>query len=199
MSRFAKTSWILSRSSVRARMAGLRRRAFFDWRYVPIESRRAYRMACVLFLSVLMYFVFQRHVVSLSVIEDRSMLPTLSEGEYFLVNKYIYYLSRPKRGDVVALRYMPGMDAWYVKRVIGLAGETLLIRGGQVYLNGTRLQEPYAVGPTWPDMGLIVIAEGHCFLMGDNRLASVDSRAFGAVPVSAIEGKLAPGQLFPFW
>ena len=97
-----------------------RRRVLFDWRFVSLESRRSYRMACMLFWSVLLYFAFQRYVIILGVISDRSMLPTLAEGQYFLVNKYIYHLSHPKRGDIIVLHWWVSPAEEYVKRVIGL-------------------------------------------------------------------------------
>lgn len=176
-----------------------RRRAWFDQRFVKEESRRAYRLAFILFWSLLLYFFCQRYVVSLGVVTDKSMLPTLPEGSYFLVNKYIYHVARPRRGDIVVIRGAAHESEEYVKRVIGLAGETLLIRAGAVYINGHRLIEPYAVGATFPDLGPLRLSKGMCFVMGDNRLRSEDSRAFGPVALRNLEGKISPGELFPFW
>ena len=174
-----------------------KRRALFDWRYVREESRRAYRMACILFWSVLMFFFCQRYVVGMGVIAERSMLPTLSDGSYFLVNKYIYHVTRPKRREIVVLRRGAYETEEYVKRVIGLSGETLRLHAGRVYINGRLLDEPYAVGPTYPEFGPYRIEPGRYFLMGDNRAVSEDSRAFGTVPLRDIEGKISPGELFP--
>ncbi len=175
-----------------------KKRVFFDWKYFPTENRRAYAWACILFWSVLMYFFFQRYVVGVGIVTGRSMLPNLRENEYYLVNKYIYHFTPPQRGDIVILRVTTYAEDIYVKRVIGLAGETLQIRRGQVYVNGQPLDEPYVSGKTFPDVGPIRIEEGTYFVLGDNRPDSQDSRQFGAVPLKQIEGKIKPGEWFPF-
>ncbi len=176
----------------------LKKRVFFDWRYVKSEGRRSYRLAFILFWSILMFLIFQRYVVGVGIITDLSMFPTLPEGSYFLINKYIYHLTRPKRGDIVVLRRDDYVSEQYVKRVVGLAGETLLIKSGQVYINGYGLTEPYAVGETYPDLGPYTIGKDAYFVFGDNRKVSEDSRHFGTVPLRNIEGKIKPGELFPF-
>ncbi|MBI3011355.1 MAG: signal peptidase I [Candidatus Omnitrophica bacterium] len=175
-----------------------KRRAWFDWRFITGESRRAYGLACILFWSVLSFFFCQRYVVSLGVMTERSMLPALVGGNYFLINKYIYHVARPKRGDIVVLRRDLSSSEEYVKRVIGLEGETLLIWFGNVYINGHRLTEPYAVGGTFPNLGPYTLPKDTYFVMGDNREESEDSRHFGAVTLREIEGKITPGELFPF-
>ena len=171
-----------------------KRRALFDWHFVPVESRRAHRLACILFWSILLYFGCQRYVVSLGVVAERSMLPTLTEESYFLVNKYIYHFVRPRRGDIVVLRSKTYEE--YVKRVIALEGETLLITAGRVYINGRELREPYVRGTTFPDRGPLRVEKDSYFVMGDNREESFDSRQFGSVLLKDIEGKITPGQLF---
>jgi signal peptidase I len=148
-------------------------------------------MAFILFWSILGCFFIQRYVVSIGIVQDQSMLPLLPEGGYFLVNKAIYHLARPQRGDVVVFRLDPQAEEWYVKRVIGLEGDTLLIRSGQVSINGQVVQELYAVGGTFPDLGPLRLEPGRYFVLGDNRTVSEDSRHFGAVPLHRIEGRLA--------
>lgn len=175
-----------------------KRRAFFDWRFVKTELRRSYRLAFILFWSILMYFLVQRYVVSAGVVTDISMLPTLPEGNYYLVNKYIYIFALPERGDLVVLRRGRFASEQYVKRVIGLPGERLLIRSGVVYINDRRLEELYAPGPTFPDLGSLTIEKEAYFVMGDNRPVSEDSRQYGLVPFSQIEGKIKTDRLFPF-
>ena len=177
----------------------MRRRAWFNQRFVWVESRRAYRMACILFWSILMYLFFAHYVVGLGIVTDRSMLPTVSDGDYYLVNKYIYHVTRPRRGDVVALHPDPLTEETYVKRVIGLSGETLRLHEGGVYIDGRLLEESYASGLTFPDLGPQRIEARSYFVMGDNRLKSFDSRAFGTVPLERIKGKIRPGKLFAFW
>jgi len=181
----------------RRRAPERRRRALFDWRYVPVESRRSYRMACILFWSILMYGIIHRYALSLAIVTDRSMLPTMADGNHFLVNRYVYHFRRPARGEIVVVR-APGDETRYVKRVVALGGEELRIHAGRVYVNGRRLSEPYALGWTFPEFGPVVLAPERYFVMGDNREESFDSRQFGAVAREAIEGKIEPGRLFAF-
>lgn len=168
-------------------------RMYFDLRYVPIERRRSYRLAFILFGSILMYFFVHTHVISFDMLVEQSMHPTLSERQSFLVNRWIYRFSKPHRGDVVALRTNQHANEEYVKRIIGLAGELLSIRGGSVYIDGRQLQEPYAVGDTYPSFGPRLIPKGYYFVMGDNRMRSEDSRAFGPIAHHNIRGRILQG------
>lgn len=174
------------------------RRRFFNWRFLWTERRRANRLAFILFWSILMYLFVRTFVMSVGVVDDISMLPTLPEGGYYLVNKYIYYFAPPERGDIVVLRGSESGPEELVKRVIGLPGETISIRSDHVYINGRSLDEPYAAGGTYPDLGPKRIAEDAYFVLGDNRPVSNDSRHFGAVPWENIRGKIAPKEVFPF-
>jgi signal peptidase I len=176
-----------------------KRRKFFDPRYVKNESRRSYRLAFILSWSILLYFVFEHHVVSMGIVQGRSMLPQLSEGNAFLVNKYIYHFVRPKRGDIIVLQRYAYRDDEYVKRIIGLPNETLAIENGRVYVNGRRLSEPYVLGDTLPNLDPVIIPANEYFVLGDNRMVSEDSRKFGSVSRKLIEGKIRPGRLFAFW
>ena len=150
----------------------------------------------MLFWSVLLFFFFQQYVISVGIITENSMVPTLPEGNTYLVNKYIYHFTRPQRGDIVVLRPHRYATDRYVKRVIAIEGDILLIQSGTVIVNGKPLIEPYARGPTYPNVGPLVIEKGRCFVLGDNRLESLDSRRFGTVPVENIEGKIRPDRWF---
>lgn len=174
------------------------KRTLFDARFVRFESRRTYRLAFILFWSVLLFFFFHSHIIGLGVVADRSMMPVLSDGSYFLINKYVYSLKRPERGDVVVFRSGNYASEEYVKRIIGMEGDVLQIRGGHVFINGFRLIEPYVYGPTFPDMGPLRIGADRYFVMGDNRIVSEDSRFFGTISLRDIIGKIKPGELFAF-
>jgi signal peptidase I len=115
-----------------------------------------------------------------------------------VVNRYIYHLADPERGDIVVLRRGEYTSNEEVKRVIGLPGETVLIKSGEVYIDGRRLAEPYASGSTYPDLGPYTIKEDAYFVLADNRGVREDSREYGTVRVKAIQGKIKPGELFPF-
>ena len=175
-------------------------RVFFDWRYVRglRESRRHYRMAFILFWSILTGYFVQGYVVTLGLVIDKSMHPTLTKEGYYLVNKYIYQFTSPERGDIVVFKRTPDAAMLDAKRIIGLPGETVLIRSGDVYIDGHRLEEAYAVGKTHPDLGPYSVAEGTYYVLGDSRWVREDSREFGSLSLKKIEGKINPGKLFPF-
>ena len=122
-------------------------RAFFTLK----EDRRHYRLAFILFWSILMYYFVQGYVVSAGLIVDKSMHPSVPKGGYYLVNKYIYQFTSPERGDIVVFKRTPDAAMLDAKRIVGLPGETVLIRSGDVYIDGHRLEEAYAVGKTHPD------------------------------------------------
>lgn len=118
------------------------------------------------------------------------MEPNYVDGDVVGVNKIAYIVSTPKRGDVIAMFFPGETQKRFIKRVIGLPGETIRIADGLVYVNGTLLVEGY-LSPellTIPNLERKLV-EGEYFVLGDNRVASSDSRAWGAVPESFIIGK----------
>lgn len=131
------------------------------------------------------YFLF-----SVLIVRGKSMEPNYVDGDVVGVNKIAYIISTPKRGDVVAMFFPGETQKRFIKRVIGLPGETIRIADGLVYVNGTLLVEGY-LSPellTIPNLERKLV-EGEYFVLGDNRVASSDSRAWGAVPESFIIGK----------
>jgi signal peptidase I len=124
-------------------------------------------------------------------VQGHSMMPTLKEGEYLIINKLSYYLDEPDRGDIVVLHYPRDRSREYIKRVIGLPGDRVEISNGQVSVNGIVLQEPYlAANPVYGTQSWVVPAD-HYFVMGDNRNNSSDSRDWSFLPRSDIVGKAA--------
>ena len=170
-----------------------KKRAFWSWKYIPVERRSSYQWGAILLWSILMFFFFQRYVVGVGIVQDRSMFPTLREGSTYLINKYIYQFTSPKRGDIVLLWPYRYATEQYVKRVIACSGDTLSIKNGHVSINGTFLPEPYTVGLTYPEREPFPIKKGFYFVMGDNRRESEDSRTFGSIPLENIAGKIDVG------
>ncbi len=150
-------------------------------------------------------------------IPSGSMEPNLLIGDHLLVNKMVFgpvgsSLERAVmpvrsvvRGDVLVFKYPEEPTRDFIKRVVGLPGETLELKGTQVYINGQPLSEPYALYQRLPDMllpgdvrrayGPVTIPEGHYFMMGDNRDDSQDSRYWGYLPAGHIKGRA----LFVYW
>lgn len=128
-------------------------------------------------------------------IPSESMVSTLLIGDHLLVDKFSYNFKEPTRGDIVVFHYPKDPNSIFVKRLIGLPGETISERDKTVYIDGRALDEPYAIWDPSPvfssrrDFGPIKIERGRYFMMGDNRDYSSDSRAWGTVPFDLIEGK----------
>ena len=154
-------------------------------------------VAEVVVLAIILYFGISFAVQTVHV-EGLSMFATLDDNDYLIADKIDYRLHAPQRGDIVILRPPTNNAVDFIKRVIALPGERLLIRDGVVYIDGHRLIEPYlpeawTVNNTWlgpsksPDGS--VIPSGQYFVMGDNRNRSQDSRTFGAIGRDRIDGR----------
>jgi signal peptidase I len=120
-------------------------------------------------------------------IESVSMQPNLYEGEYVIVDKVSYTLSSPQRGDIIVFTKVGQPDL--IKRVIGLPGDIVEVRPGQVFVNGTLLTEPYIANPPNYSYGPVTVEPGRYFVLGDNRSNSSDSHMWGTVPHDTIVGR----------
>ncbi len=131
-------------------------------------------------------------------VEGTSMAPLLSDQERIFINKFVYRFEPIERGDVVVFWYPLDRSKSFIKRVVGLPGETIEIRQGHVYVDGRRLEETY-VPPQFADAGNYVptrVPPGEYFVMGDHRVSSNDSRMFGPVAKDRyIYGKA----VFAYW
>lgn len=107
-----------------------------------------------------------------------------------VVEKLSYRFHGPQRFDVVVLKVASQANELLIKRVIGLPGETVEIKDGRVYVDGSPLEEPFVRGETRPGRhGRVVVPPLHVYVMGDNRDHSNDSRSFGPVPIDDIVGR----------
>ncbi len=122
-------------------------------------------------------------------VESVSMQPTLFAGNFVVVNKLTYQFGEISRGDIIVFRYPPDpKQDPYIKRVIGLAGDTIMVEGNEVLINGIRISEPYLATQTQQG-GKWTVPSDALFVMGDNRNNSSDSRAWGVVPIKNVLGK----------
>jgi signal peptidase I len=140
-----------------------------------------------LILSVILFAAI--NAVSARIrVDGSSMEPTLQSGEFVIVNKLTYKLGTPEIGDVVVFHYPRDPEQEYIKRVIGLPGDKVVITDGQVYVNGQLLEEDYiAASPAYESSW--DVPEDALFVLGDNRNNSADSHSWGAVPLNYIVGK----------
>jgi signal peptidase I len=150
-------------------------------------------LAEVVVLAIILYFGISFAVQTVHV-EGLSMFATLDDNNYLIADKIAYRLHAPQRGDIIILRPPTDDSKDFIKRVIALPGERLLIQGGQVYINGHLLHEPY-LPEAWTsqanwggDTGQ-VMGPNQYFVMGDNRNRSQDSRTFGPIGRDRIDGR----------
>ena len=153
-------------------------------------------VAEVVVLAVILYIGIS-FVIQAVHVEGLSMFATLDDNDYLIANKVDYRLHAPQRGDIIILRPPTNNSTDFIKRVIALPGERLMIRGGAVYINGHKLDEPYLpeawtndTNPApWSEGDGAVIPPNEYFVMGDNRNRSQDSRFFGPISRDRIDGK----------
>ena len=122
-------------------------------------------------------------------VEGFSMVPSLQNGEYLLINKIGLHFHQPQRGDVIVFQYPLDPSKNFVKRVIGVAGDTVEVRNHQTIVDGKVLKEPYINGAQNGYFPPTVVPKGDYFVMGDNRNNSSDSRSWGMLPAHDIIGE----------
>lgn len=145
----------------------------------------------VVLAVIIRFFLFQPFYIP-----SGSMKPTLTEGDRIIVNKITYRFSKPQRGDIMVFKYPINPKRDFIKRIIGLPGETILIKDSALYINENFIEQPFLPkGLKYPDFGPIKIAENQYFMMGDNRNNSEDSRFWGTLPKQNIIGKA----MFIYW
>lgn len=138
-----------------------------------------------LVLALVLYVMIDVVIARVRV-ENVSMRPTLEPGEFLLVNKLAYKTGKMSRGDIIIFHYDANED--YIKRLIGLPGDTVKVHDGTVSVNDSVLDEPYIFAP--PDYnGVWQVPAGAVFVLGDNRIQSSDSHSWGYVPTEKVIGK----------
>ena len=148
---------------------------------------------CILTISAALILLIKPVIV-----RQISMQPTLQENNYLILSKQSYKFGSPKRGDIVVFPN-PNGNELYIKRVIGLPGDTIEVKNEKVYINGKAEKDNYTKEGTTKDpiktkkgakVNKITVPEKELFLMGDNRNNSLDSREIGTIPIKNIIGKV---------
>ena len=162
-------------------------------------------------IAIILALFIRSFIVQAFKIPSGSMLPTLQIGDHLLVNKFLYGVKIPMTGkilipwkspgrdDVVVFRFPKDRSIDYIKRVVGVAGDTIEIKNKQLFINGDAITNPHAYyeekdvlkvtsGPR-DNMGPVKVPSGTIFVMGDNRDNSYDSRFWGFVPLNDVLGK----------
>ena len=176
---------------------------------LKVESRQglwleSMRLLRDIILIIAVFILFGVFIAQPVVVEGTSMLPQLHDGERLLVNKLVYYKigsvgwGHLRRGDIVVFWYPKDPEKSYVKRVIGLPGETVEVRNGIIFIDNQQLNETYLdadYNQSLPSFAPRKVDEHYYFVMGDNRDNSSDSRYWGLVPEKYIYGKA----FFRYW
>ena len=152
-----------------------------DWKRFLLDLFETVGLAVILFLII--------NTLSARVrVDGFSMLPTLHDGEFVLVNKLAYRVGSPTRGDIIVFQSTTEKELDLIKRVIGLPGDHIVIGGDKVSVDNQTLTEPYiAAAPSYS--GDWNVPKGYLFVLGDNRNDSSDSHAWGFLPIQNVVGK----------
>ncbi len=177
----------------------------------PVESNALlgsiWEIAQTVLLALALFFLIRNFVQNYR-IEGVSMEPNFHNGQFLVVNRYAYcpgfhlevpplevnldktWCTRlPRRGDVIVFEYPRDPSRDFIKRVIGLPGDTVEVRSGQIFVNGQQMAEPFGPNPGSDTTAPVTVGEGEVFVMGDNRNNSSDSRFWGMLPMNNVIGE----------
>lgn len=163
--------------------------------FVGSIGKAIYSLIETILVALVLAIVLYLFIMTPHEVVGNSMHPTYKNGEFLMANKITYKISKPQRGDVVIFKFSETQD--FIKRIIGIPGDEVMIKDGKIYINGKLLNESKYLDSTVITNGgsylhegqTITIQEDEYFVCGDNRGNSSDSREFGAVKVSSIKGK----------
>ena len=174
----------------------------------PTQPARRRALGCLLelvetvVLTLVLFFVIQNFVAQPFQVQQFSMQNTIQDGQYVLVDRLTPRFDGYHRGDIIVFTPPSPVEESpdqkpFIKRIIGVAGDTVELRDGKVFVNGVELVEPYlyavdgSAQPTVPetDQSTWTIAPGHLFVMGDHRQKSSDSRQFGPITIESVIGR----------
>lgn len=141
------------------------------------------------FISLAIFLVIYIFLVQPHRVKGDSMLPNFYNNELLLTEKVSYRFGDPKRGDVIVFKAPERQNVDFIKRIVGLPGDTVDIKDGSVFVNGKELIEPYETQKT-QGFETVKLGQGEYFVLGDNRGSSSDSRSFGAINGNSIKGRV---------
>ncbi len=152
----------------------------------------------ILVVALIIIVPFRMFIAEPFVVSGSSMLPNYHDKDYLIIDRLTYHNSQPQRGDVIVLKYPKDTSQFFIKRIIGLPGETVSFNQGHVYIKnqqhteGWELNESYLrlQTDTFAGPQTVTLGSGEYFVLGDNRTASSDSRVWGILPENDIVGKV---------
>ena len=142
-------------------------------------------------VAIILALLIRSFVVEIFQVEGESMFSTLYDGDRLAVNKFIYMIKSPEKGEIIVFKYPSNPKLDYIKRVIAVEGDMVEINEGKVIINEEVIEENYIFGDTYGSFGPEKVPEKHLFVLGDNRDNSRDSRfpSVGYIPYGNIKGK----------
>lgn len=140
-----------------------------------------------LLIALLLFLAVDRATARIRV-DGNSMEPSLHDGDLVVVSRLAYLFGQPSRGDIIVFHFPFDPQKRYIKRLIGLPGDRIVVRAGQLYVNDVALHEPYTSGESLRD-GSWLVGPSEVFVLGDNRANSSDSSDWGTVPMREVIGK----------
>ena len=146
--------------------------------------------ALTIIIPVVAALLIHQYLFTFARVDGTSMLDTLHENNIMGVSRLHYRLNEPQRGEIITCNYPEDGNKLFVKRIIGLPGETIEIREGTVYIDGEPIAETYLTRVDDQSMDPIPLAKDEIFVMGDNRPVSRDSRAVGPLTLDEIYGRV---------
>lgn len=160
-------------------------------------ARALWELGHDLSIAVLFCFFLITFVAQAFRVQGTSMLPLLEDGERIIVNKFVYRIRPIERGDVVVFWYPKDPSVSFIKRIVGLPGDTVELRAGVLYVNGVAVREAYLRrqfkdSDSYPP---VQVSKGYYYVLGDHRNSSNDSRNWGEVPEKYVYGRA----FFRFW
>lgn len=165
-------------------------------------KKEAYEWLKTIILSILIAGLLTS-IVRPTIVKGESMMPTLQPNNYLIIDKATYYFSQPIRDDIIVFstdfENIDGSKKDLIKRVIGVSGDNVVIKDGDLYINDKKIYESYTLDDFTKGEIDVIIPEGDIFVLGDNRENSLDSRNtnLGLVAVKDVKGKVLV-RLFPF-
>jgi signal peptidase I len=173
---------------------------------MPPENRDSFLTELLKFILVAVVIVVpvRLFVAQPFIVDGASSVPTFETGQYLIIDELTYHFEQPQRYDFIVMRYPKDPSQFFIKRIIGLPGETVAIRSGNIYIESsgttTELTEPYVVNHGNGEDMTVTLTSDQYWVMGDNRPESSDSRTWGPLPREDIVGhvilRLLPIQTF---
>ncbi len=159
-------------------------------RYAKKIGLVVFEVVKVVLISLAIILPVRMYLIQPFYVEGASMEPNFYNKEYLIINEITYRFNEPQRGEVIVFKYPKNPRNYYIKRIIGLPGETVEIRDGQVYINNEIVAETYIELFSSDNRRAIVLGSDEYFVLGDNRNNSSDSRLFGPLKEKYIIGKV---------